>query len=110
MQEMDEAMLERASREPGVGVVLFWAVWCPHCHAQKAVLAQLEQQMPQVYFGQIDTEKRPAIAERFRVRSLPTLLILQKGCEVARLVGFQPKGRVLAVLSQCQIPKGSRFE
>ena len=44
--------------------------------------------------AKLNTDENPATAQRFHVQSLPTLLILQSGREVDRIVGVQPKSEI----------------
>ncbi len=54
--------------------------------------AQLE---PQVRLGKLDTEAEPALAARFGIRSIPTLVLLHGGRELARQSGAMPAGAIV---------------
>ena len=61
--------------------------------AFEAAAAQLE---PYVRLGKLDTEAEQAIAGRFGIRSIPTLIMLHKGREIARQSGAMPANAIVA--------------
>lgn len=75
-------------------VVDFWASWCGPCRMLAPVLAELEQEIPNVVFVKIDTEKYPDIASQYGIMSLPTLLVMKTGTESGRISGFKPKPHI----------------
>jgi thioredoxin-like negative regulator of GroEL len=47
-----------------------------------------------VRFAKLNIDENPATAARFRVDSIPTLLVFKAGREVDRIVGLQPKAEI----------------
>ena len=64
-------------REGGLIVIQCSAVWCGPCKVQTTILAELE--IEGVSFYKLDVEKFSLLSEYFSIKSIPTLLLFQKG-------------------------------
>ncbi|HRA91612.1 MAG TPA: thioredoxin TrxC [Acinetobacter sp.] len=64
-----------------------WAEWCGPCKMMAPHFAQVAKQNPQVIFAKIDTEANPRLSAAFNVRSIPTLVLMNKTTELARISG-----------------------
>jgi thioredoxin 2 len=73
-----------------------WADWCGPCHMLAPTIDQLSSELAgRVKVAKLNIDENPRIADRFGVRSIPTLLVLKDGKEVDRLVGVQPKHEIV---------------
>lgn len=75
----------------------FWAPWCGPCVSmapQFEAAAKLLE--PSMRLAKVDTEAEPALGARFSIRSIPTLLLMHSGGEIARQSGAIGSAQIVA--------------
>jgi thioredoxin 2 len=72
-----------------------WAPWCGPCRMISPVVEELATEMAgRLRVGKLNVDENPSTAARFNISSIPTLLVLNGGREVDRIVGVQPKAEI----------------
>ena len=80
-------------------LVDFWAEWCGPCVMLAPIIDQLaEEYEGRVKVGKLDVDKSQAIAGKFGVQNIPTVILFDKGEPVERIVGQRKKHEFKAVL------------
>ena len=71
-------------------IVDFWASWCGPCQAMKPVFEKVSQDYKgKMKFAKLDTEAYPETAGEYGIRSIPCMVIFNRGKEIDRIVGFR---------------------
>ena len=93
----------------GPVLVDLWAAWCPPCRKMGPVMDELARVSgDKVTVGKLDVDQHPAVAERYGVRSIPTLLLFRDGKVVDRRVGAMPLEELQALLVQHEAVAATR--
>ena len=74
----------------------FWATWCGPCMRQGPIVEELAEEGYNV--GKIDVDQNMALAQQFRVVSIPTLILFKDGAEAQRFVGLTSKEELKSAL------------
>jgi len=72
-------------------LVDFWAEWCGPCHAIAPVLDQIASERSELKVVKLNIDEEPAVAQRYGVMSIPTLILFKDGEPAAAAVGAMPK-------------------
>ena len=96
--ELSAANFEKETQVAGPVIVDFWAPWCNPCRMLAPVLEELANDKPDVKVCKVNIDEEQALAERFGVMSIPTVVCLLDGVEKSRSVGMMPKDQLIAAI------------
>ena len=98
VKTFDGAAFRAAMEEKRTLVVDFYADWCGPCRMQGPILDEFAAEHPEVKACKVDVDAEPALASRFGVMSIPTLIYFEDGKQVAKVVGVQAKEQIAAAM------------
>ena len=82
-------------------IVDFWAEWCGPCRMVAPVLEQIaSENSEKIRLAKLNVDDAPAVAQRFGIMSIPTLMVFQDGVAKKRIVGAKGKGQLLEDLAE----------
>ena len=76
----------------------FYADWCGPCRMVSPIVDEIAEEREDILVGKINVDEEPALAERFGVFSIPTLVVMKQGQVVNQSAGARPKAQILAML------------
>lgn len=94
----NETFEKEVMQAEGKVLVDFWASWCGPCRMLGPVIDQLGSVLTDVKVCKIDVDANQDLAAKYKVETIPTLVVFEGGKEVKRSVGVQPKPAILAML------------
>lgn len=82
----------------GTVLVDFWASWCGPCKMIGPIIDQIADERTDVKVGKVNVDDEPELAAKFKVMSIPTLIVFKDGQVVTQSMGAKPKAAILAML------------
>ena len=79
-------------------LVDFWAPWCGPCKMVKPIVEEIAGERDDIKVGLINVDEQMELAKKFRVMSIPTLMIFKNGELVKKTMGAMSKDELLEFL------------
>jgi len=98
--KINESNFDKIVSEEKAVLIDFYADWCGPCKMMLSVIDELAGEGLDAVIGKANVEENPALAKKFGVYSIPTLVVMKDGKEVARSVGVTAKAALRKMLAE----------
>ncbi|MGL5648166.1 MAG: thioredoxin [Clostridium sp.] len=96
----DTNFKQEVLEEKGLVLVDFFATWCGPCKMLAPILEELNSELSDVKIVKIDVDESPETASAYGIQSIPTMKVFKDGKDMQTIVGFLPKGQIVAAIDQ----------
>ncbi|WP_318010985.1 thioredoxin [Clostridium estertheticum] len=97
----DKNFDEEIGNSENIVVVDFWAPWCGPCRMLSPVIEELAKEMgKEVKFAKVNVDENPMISSKYRIASIPTVMVFSKDTVKDTMVGFRPKADIKKIIER----------
>ena len=84
----------------GITIVDFWADWCGPCRMIAPILEEVDREVSDVTVMKVNVDKEPALADRFAINAIPTLLFFKDGNLIKQKTGLYPRDALDLIIKE----------
>ena len=100
VSELNESNFDSFVESNQIAIVDCWAPWCGPCRRMGPIIEEVAEELAgKVGVAKLNTDENQAIAIRFNINAIPTLLVFKGNVLVDSLVGLRPKDDIISYVS-----------
>lgn len=78
----------------------FWADWCGPCRMIAPAVEEIAEEREDIAVGKVNVDEQPALAQRFGIMTIPSLVLVKDGAVTAQVSGVRPKSAIDAFIDE----------
>ena len=91
---------DKVLEENAIVLVDFWAQWCTTCTSFTAIYEEIAEHYPDLVFAKVNTQTEQDISIRYRIQSIPTLIVFHNGEEIYRKPGAMASHMIIELINE----------
>ena len=95
-----EDFVKQVEEHQGLVVIDLYADWCMPCKMLSPIMANLEEEYPEVKFCKINVDEEPELARQFHVQSIPMLAFVKDNTFLDMIVGLSAKSEIEKMIKE----------
>ena len=96
IKTLDNKSFKAVEKKKGLVLVDFWAPWCAPCKMMNPILNDVAETVDDnVTITKVNVDQNKQIAQKYNIRSIPTMILFKDGKEEKRIMGFKTRKALL---------------